>query len=282
MPDGAAVSLTKHVSLQRASRGTTLYWWSLPLRLRDVKLLFGAGLTGARAIVHPASALGHEAAALGAKPWPGDTVCVADIGALLEARDGGQVAPCTIAIFPPAVPDSELAPHLAHFRDDLEQLGFTIAMVPDGDGRARHRFCFRVPGHSIVALEHLAHGRRFADDPARVEAALLDGLRLRPRGVAHLRLVLQNGTVQLIGDKTGARVREAWRRFPLGVVMMIGLPFFIAAFWIHSLMTRRGARVAAAPAAPAGTPSATRVAATPGAARSGPAPRPTASSTIAS
>lgn len=306
MLDVATASLTKQVSVQRSNRVPTLYWWSLPLRLRDAATLFSGGLATARAVVHPASALGNEAAALGAQLWPGDTARVTDVGALLEARDEGRVAPCTIAIFPATVRDDELEPRMTRFHDDLERLGFTIAIVPDGDGRARHHFCFRVPGQVIVALEHLAHGRGFGGNPGQVEMALLSGLQLRPKHQASLRLVLQNGGTMLLGEGAGGRrritylesskgytgvfedlslrefagerAREAWRRFPVGVVMFIGLPFFIATFWIHSLMTRRGARDAAAPVAPSGASSATQGVAvsTRAAALKEPAPRPTA------
>jgi len=282
----ASARLTKQVSVQRSNRVPTLYWWGLPLRLRDVATLYADGLAGARAVVHPASALGEDRATLGATAWPGDTARVTDVRALLEARDGGRVGPCTIAIFPPTVRDDELEPRMPRFHDDLERFGFTIALIPDGDGRARHRFCFRVPGKAILALEHLAHGRRFGGNPGQVEMALLTGLQLRPKHVAQLRLVLQGGGVQLVGEGAGGRqritylesnqgytgvidelnlhdaarerAREAWRRFPLGVLMPTGLLFFIAIFWIHSLMTHRGAQSAAAMGAPGG-----------------PAPRPT-------
>jgi hypothetical protein len=272
-------SLVKHVSVQRSNRVPTLYWWSLPLRLRDAAALFADGLGGARAVVHPASALRAEGAALGARPAPGGAAWVSEVAALLEGRDDGRIDPCTIAIFPPTIRDHEIEPRLQPFHAELERLGFTIAVVPEAEGRARHRFCFRVPGKVIVALEHLAHGRGFGGNPGQVEMALLGGLQLRPKHSAHLQLVLEGGEVQLVGSggggrqritylesnkgytgvyeerswqaAAGERAREAWRRFPVGVVMFIGLPFFIAAFWLQSWFAgRRGSAT--------GTPRATR------------------------
>jgi hypothetical protein len=89
-----------------------------------------------------------------------------------------------------------------------------------------------------------------------------------------LRLVMQDGKAQLLGidasgrrrvqylesgkgytglyeelsmrDAVRERVREGWRRFPIGVVMFAGLPFFIAAFWIGSFL-RRGVEPPAKP-----------------------------------
>jgi hypothetical protein len=86
--------------------------------------------------------------------------------------------------------------------------------------------------------------------------------------VAHLRLEMRDGGATLCGpsaggrqrvqyleagkgytgvyeelslrDAVGERWREAWRRFPIGVVMFVGLPFFIAAFWARALVTRPG------------------------------------------
>jgi hypothetical protein len=48
------------------------------------------------------------------------------------------------------------------------------------------------------------------------------------------------GTVEELSmrDALSERLREGWRRFPIGVVMFVGLPFFIAAFWIGSLAQR--------------------------------------------
>jgi hypothetical protein len=263
--------LQKFVAVRRSNALPTLYWWSLPLAPREVSRLFADSLVGARAVVHPAAALAGtpEIAAI---RWPGGTARVEDVTALLEARTEGRVPPCTIAIFPPTARDADLEPRMTSFRAELERLPYTIALVPEGDGRARHRFSFRVPGKVIRALEHLALGRGFGGNPGQVEMALLQGLGLRPNHEAPLRLVLQDGGVELVGvdssgrrriqyldggkgytglyeelslgDAVRERAREAWRRFPVGVVMFIGLPFFIAAFWLANLV--RGHRLPAA------------------------------------
>jgi hypothetical protein len=266
-------ALTKFVSVQRSDRAPTLYWWSLPLGLADVARLFADQLPGARAVVHPASALGAAAVDLHARDLPGGAALVPDVAALLVARDAGRVRPCTIAVFPPTTRDEDLQTR-ADWAAALERLPFTIAIQPDGDGRARHRFCLRVPGKVIAAIEHLAHERRFGGNPGQVEMALLQGLALRPKHTAQLQLVLRDGAATLVridasGRRrvtllesgkgyTGAtsvmplsealreRAREARRRFPVGVVMFIGLPFFIASFWIAS-WARRG-KPAGAPA----------------------------------
>jgi hypothetical protein len=124
-----------------------------------------------------------------------------------------------------------------------------------------------VPGRAIAAQEELALGRRFGAAPGQLEMALLQGLALQPGGSTRLRLVLQDGSARLVRDEAGARrrltllhagqgytgvreevslsaalrarCREDWRRFPVGVVMFAGLPFFIAAFWLASLLRRR-------------------------------------------
>lgn len=259
-------TLHKFLSVQRSNRVPTLYWWTLPLSPRDVATLYADSLVEARAVVHPASALGG---AVSSTPWPGGTARVADVPALLEARHEGRVGPCTIAIFPPTVRAADLERRLDRFPDELERLGFTIAMIPEGDGRAQHRFCFRVPGKVIRALEHLALGRAFGGNPGQVEMALLQGLALRPNHSAPLRLVMQDGSATLVGrtadgrkrvhylesgkgytgqyeilsmrDAVHERWKEGWRRFPVGVVMFIGLPFFIGAFWLRSLVSNRNA-----------------------------------------
>lgn len=259
--------LVKFVQVRRSNRTPTLYWWSLPLSPRVVASLYAGSLAGARAVVHPASALGSERAALGARDWPGGTACVDNIPALLQARDEGRVGPCTMAFFPPTARDEELEHRVANLERDLERLPFTIAMIPEGDGRARHRFCFRVPGKVIEGLESLALDRSFGGNAGQVEMALLQGLGLRPNHAVELRLVMQDGKAQLVGtdgggrrrvqllesglgytglyeelslrEAVGERWREGWRRFPIGVVMFVGLPFFIAAFWIGSLMRKR-------------------------------------------
>ena len=258
--------MQKFVSVRRSNRLPTLYWWSLPLAPRTVATLFADALENARAVVHPASALAGFEQELGVRPWLGGTARVERVGALLAARDDARLGPCTIAIFPPTARDEDLERRVARFEEELERLPFTIAMVPDGDGRARHHFCFRVPGKVIAALEHLALDRGFGGNSGQVEMALLQGLALRPNQVAALRLVMQGGGASLVGidasgrrrvvhlesgkgyagvletlsmrDALGERIREGWRRFPIGVVMFVGLPFFIATFWIGSLVRR--------------------------------------------
>jgi hypothetical protein len=274
-PDASPTgTLVKFVSVRRSNLAPTLYWWTLPIAPRTVWSLYATALSGARAVVFPATALGAKSDALGARPWPGSTARIDNVQALLEGRDDGSVGPCTIAFFPPTVRDEELERRMPRFERELERLPFTIAMLPDGDGRARHRFCFRVPGKVIEALEHLALGRGFGGNPGQVEMALLQGLTLRPSQEAALRLVMQDGKAHLVGIDTGGRrrvqylesdrgytglyeelsmrdavaerLREGWRRFPIGVVMFVGLPFFIAAFWISSFL-RRGVQAAAKP-----------------------------------
>jgi hypothetical protein len=265
-PDPEA--LTKFVGVRRSDRVPTLYWWSLPLGLDRVARLYADQLPGARAVVQPAAALGSAADALGSRPLAGDAALVADVAQLLRARAEGGVAPCTIAVFPPTTSDAELERRAAEVATDLERLPFTIALRPEGDGRARHRFCFRVPGKVIVALEHLALDRGFGGNPGQVEMALLQGIALRPKHAAHLQLVMSRGGATLVGrdasgrrrvtllesgrgyvgvyddmslaDALRERIREAWRRFPVGVVMFAGLPVFIAAFWIASWTRGRG------------------------------------------
>jgi len=262
-------TLQKFVSVRRSNEVPTLYWWSLPIGPRSIAGLYADALEQARAVVHPATALRGLEDELGATRWPGDTARVTSVVALLAARDSGRVGPCTIAFFPPTARDEDLQRRVAKFQSELERLPFTIAMVPEGDGRARHQFCFRVPGKVIRALEHLALGRGFGGNPGQVEMALLQGLGLRPNHAAPLRLVMQGGTAALVGidgsgrrrvtylesakgytgvyeelsmrDAVGERVRESWRRFPIGVVMFVGLPFFIAAFWIANLAHRSAA-----------------------------------------
>jgi hypothetical protein len=258
--------LQKFVVVRRSDEVPTLYWWTLPVGPRAIAALYADALQQARAVVHPASALAGLEAELRADPWPGGTARVREVGALLAARDQGRVGPCTIAFFPPTVRDDDLERRVAQLRSELERLPFTIAMVPEGDGRARHHYCFRVPGKVIQALEHLALGRGFGGNSGQVEMALLQGLGLRPNHAAPLRLVLQGGGAALVGldgsgrrrvtylesgkgytgvydelsmrEAIGERLRESWRRFPIGVVMFVGLPFFIAAFWIGSLAQR--------------------------------------------
>jgi len=267
-PAADSGTLQKFVSVRRSDKVPTLYWWSLPVGPRSIAALYSDALEHARAVVHPAAALRGLEDELGAIAWPGDTARVTSVLALLAAREAGRVGPCTIAFFPPTVRDDELERRVAKLQSELERLPFTIAMVPEGDGRARHQYCFRVPGKVILLLEHLALGRGFGGNSGQVEMALLQGLGLRPNHAAPLRLIMQGGAAALVGiegsgrrrvtylesgkgytgvyeelsmrDAIGERVRESWRRFPIGVVMFVGLPFFIAAFWIGNL-ARRGA-----------------------------------------
>jgi len=270
-------ALTKFIAVQRSDQVPTLYWWSLPLRLTAMAQLYAEQLASARALVHPASALGAAGTALGARDLGFGTALVPDVVGLFAARDAGRVAACTIAVFPPSVDDVALAARAADAAGEFERLPFTIAVRPDGDDGARHRFCFRVPGKVIAAIEHLALDRGFGGNGGQVEMALLQGLALRPKQAAQLRLVLRDGEARLVGfdasgrrrvtlleshrgyvgvfdelplaDAVRERVREAWRRFPVGVVMFVGLPFFILAFWIASIARRGGGDAAAAPPA---------------------------------
>jgi hypothetical protein len=259
--------IEKHVAVRRSDLEPTLYWWNLPLALPRLVAFGAEALTAGHLVVHPGSALGAHAAALGARVTPGDTATVRDVQRLLVLRTEGEIGPLTGAFFPASAGEAELAPRWGRFLAELERLPFTIAFAPVGDGRARHEFCFRVPGHAVVALEELALGRRFGSAPGQLEMELLVGLALPPGRRTPLRLVLQDGGARLVRDEAGgrrqrtllhsgqgytgvreettlaaalrARCRESWRRFPVGVVMFAGLPFFIAAFWVASLLRRR-------------------------------------------
>lgn len=259
--------LLKFVAVRRSSEVPTVYWWSLPLALTRVALLDAETLPGARVVVHPGTVLGAHAAEVGAQESPGGTATLRGVRQFFELRAEGLIGPCTAALFPPGVNDAELAARLPCFRSDLERLPFTLALRPRGDGRARHEFCFRVPGKVIAALEDLALGRAFGGDLGQVEIALLQGLRLRPGDTANLRLVMQQGGASLVrieaggrrrvtylesgqgytgieaevtlGEALRQRGRESWRRFPVGVVMFAGLPFFVAAFWAANLFRSR-------------------------------------------
>ena len=193
--------LEKYVAVRRSEREPTLYWWSLPLALPRLAALEAEALHAARLVVHPAAALGTHAALLGARATPGDTAAVRDVQRLLALRAEGAVGPLTAALFPASVSDAELAPRLGRFLAELERLPFTIAFAPVGDGRARHEFCFRVPGRAIAALEDLALGRRFGGAPGQVEMALLHGLALPPGRSTPLRLVLQEGSARLVARR---------------------------------------------------------------------------------
>jgi hypothetical protein len=195
------------------------------------------------------------------------------------------LGPCTIAFFPPTTSDEDLERRCGEMHHALEKLPFTLALRPDGDGRARHHFCFRVPGKVIAVLEHLALGRGFGGNPGQVEMAFLQGIQLRPGHRADLQILLQSGTAALVRDQDGgrrrvtflesgkgytgvyeevplrdalrARVREGWRRFPVGIVMFVGLPFFIASFWVARWLGRPGARATPAHSESGGAPSTT-------------------------
>lgn len=265
---GAAIALQKSVAVRRSNRVPTLYWWSLPLGPRDAGAVWADALAGARAVVHPAAALGSWREGAAVRDWPGDTALVGDVAGLLAAREDGRVGPCTMAFFPPTARDADLEPRMARFASELERLPFTIALIADGASPARHHYGLRVPGKVIAGLEHLVLGRTFGGNPGQVEMALLQGLALRPGHAAQLRLVMQGGGAALVGidragrrrvqyldagkgytgisedlslgEALGERWREAVRRFPVGVVMVAGLPLFLAAFWIGSLLSRRG------------------------------------------
>ena len=260
-------TLTKFISVQRSDRSPTLHWWSLPLPLRALATFAPEQLAGATAMVHPAAALANEGEKLGTTLLQGGRIAlVSDIAALLAARDEGRIAACTIAVFPPASAASDVESRAAAIATDLERLPFTIAIRPDGRDAARHRFCFRVPGKVVAAIERLAHGRGFGGNAGQVEMALLQGLALRPKHSAHLQLVLHDGGARLVGIHAGGRrrvtllesgkgyvgvsselaladamrqrVREAVRRFPVGILMFAGLPFFILSFWIATAVRR--------------------------------------------
>ncbi|MFQ5599237.1 MAG: hypothetical protein ACE5G2_01645 [Candidatus Krumholzibacteriia bacterium] len=261
-------TIRKTLWVRRSDRTPMLYWWSLPLSLRTFASLYEESLRTSRALVRPAVAVAGCAPEIGARPVEGNAMLVSDVTALLEARDDGRAGACSIIIFPATHPEEALERSAHQLQEGLERLGFTMAIVPEDDGRIRHQFCFRVPGKVLEAIEHLAHGRRFGGNLGRVEMALLQGLLLRPKQVARLRLVMENGGASLVGidragrrrihylesgkgytgtyeemtlrEAVGARARESWRRFPIGVVMFAGLPFFIGAFWAKNILSRRG------------------------------------------
>lgn len=244
------VTCTKFIAVQRSDRAPTLHWWSLPMPLAALATIAPDQLAGAYAVVHS-----HAGVAV-----------VEDLAALFAACDNGRMTECTIAVFPAAITQAQLRPRLANFVADLEHLPFTIAIRPDGGGRGRSRFCFRVPGKVIAAIEHIALGRGFGGNQGQVEMAFLQGLALRPKQRADLRLVLHEGGAkveqdfarghrQVIWLASGrgfvcerteiawpdvirSRFREDARRFPVGRVMFVGLPFFIATFWIATLLRR--------------------------------------------
>ena len=268
-------SIQKALWVRRSDRSPILYWWSLPLSLRAFAALYGEALGTARALVTPSSALRGCAQEVGARPLAPDVTCVSDVRALLEACDGGRAGACTIAIFPATRSDADLERAAPEMRDDLEKLGFTLAIAPRGEGGMKYRFCFRVPGKVLEGLESLALDRRFDGNLGQVEMALLQGLALRPNQRMRLSLVMANGQASLQGVARGGRrriyylesgkgfvgqfeemtlreavaerLRSGWRRFPFSVVMFLGLPFFIGVFWLQSLFAHRDALPGTAP-----------------------------------
>jgi hypothetical protein len=260
-------SIQKALWVRRSDRSPILYWWSLPLSLRAFATLFGAGLSSARALVTPSSALQGCADEVAARPLTPDVTCVSDVRALLEACHAGRAKACTIAIFPATRSDADLESAAPEMRHDLEKLGFTLAIAPHGEGGMPYQFCFRVPGKVLEGIESLALDRRFGGNLGQVEMALLQGLALRPNQRMRLSLVMENGQASLRGVARGGRrriyylesgkgfvgqfeqmtlreavaerLRSGWRRFPFSVVMFLGLPFFIGVFWLQSLFAHR-------------------------------------------
>jgi hypothetical protein len=245
----------------------TLYWWSLPLSLQAFAEAFQDEIESTQALVFPSAALASSQSELQPQELDGKVALVRNVPALLRARDGGQAGECSIAMFPVNHRLEDLRRVAASLPQDLERQGFTLAIVPPGDGGMRHRFAFRVPGKVLQAIETLALGRRFGGNLGQVEMAFLQGLALPPNHKTRLDLLLENGGASVQGvdragrrrvyylesqkgytgtweeltlrEALGERVRESWRRFPVGVVMFAGLPFFIGAFWAHHALSRR-------------------------------------------
>jgi hypothetical protein len=260
----------KRIGVRRSDRTPTLYWWSLPLPLRDVAHIYADGLAGSRALVYPAAAVAGCGDAIGAAAGGYGTARVDDVTALLQARHEGRVGACRMAIFPASRTDADLALFAARMQRDIELTGFTIAIQSSDASPARHEFCFRVPGKVLDALQFLAAGRTFGDNLGQIEMALLQGLTLRPKQRTQLDLVLAGDAAELVGrdpsgrrrvqyletgkgytgvyeeltlrQAVGARTREAWRQFPIGVVMFAGLPLFIGAFWAKNALSRKAPR----------------------------------------
>ncbi len=255
--------------MRRSDQTPTLYWWTLPLSPGRLATVFAATLSTSRALVHPSAALDRCAGGLESRSLGHSVARVDDVAGLLRAMDEERVSACTIAIFPSSRSDTELERAAPVVAQGLEQLGFTMAIVPGGEAGARFRCAFRVPGQVLEAVEALALERRFGGNLGQVEMAFLQGLGLRPNQAARLRLVLAGGGASLVGvdragsrrvhylesgkgytgtyeemslrEAVGERVRESWRRFPISVVMFAGLPFFIGAFWTRNVLGRRGA-----------------------------------------
>jgi len=260
-------SIEKTLWVRRSDRTPTLYWWSLPLSPSGLARVFHDTLVSTRALVYPLAAAGRCADRLDFTRLSSSVARVDDVLALLSALDHERVRACTVALFPASRSDAELVHAAAALPEDLERQGFTIALLPGGEGDARFRYCFRVPGKVLEAVEALALGRRFGGNLGQVEMALLQGLALHPNQAARLRLVLEAGGATLHGvdragrrriryletgkgytgtyeemtlrEAVGERVRESWRRFPISVVMFAGLPFFIGAFWVHHVLAGR-------------------------------------------
>lgn len=257
----------KTLWVRRSNVTPTLYWWSLPLSLHGFATVFAAECRAACALVLPASVLAVGAAAVRGREVVPGVACVEDVVALLQACDEGRVGPCRLALFAPGRGDAALQRAARGMAADLDRQGFSMAIDVGGDGGMRHRFAFRVPGKVLEALQALALGRRFGGNLGQVEMALLQRLGLRPGQRARLQLVLRDGRATLQGlehggrrrvrylesqqgftgsreeltlrEAVGERWRESWRRFPVGVVMFAGLPFFIGAFWVQHTLTRR-------------------------------------------
>lgn len=264
--DSPQAKIRKVFWVRRSNRMPTLYWWSLPLSLGAFAELFADEISSSKALVFPAEALSSCREALRPQEMSRQVALVEDVLALLRARDEGRVGLCGIALFPASRTRHDLERAAAALPDGLERQGFTFAILPAGDGGMRHRFAFRVPGQVLQALETLALERRFGGNLGQVEMAFLQGLALQPNHCARLALVLENGGASVQGvdragrrrvyylesqkgytgtwedltlrDAVGERLRESWRRFPVGVVMFAGLPFFIGAFWARHALSR--------------------------------------------
>lgn len=267
-------AIRKVLWVRRSNDMPTLYWWSLPLSFQAFSEIFRDEVTSSKALVFPAQALSACHEALRPQEVAQGVALVLDVPALLRVRDQGRADDCSIVIFPASRTRADLERAAAALPGDLERQGFTMAILPRGDGGMRHRFAFRVPGKVLQAIEGLALGRRFGGNLGRVEMAFLQGLALRPNRRARLALVLENGGASVQGvdragrrrvyyletqkgytgtwedltlrDAVGERVRESWRRFPVGVVMFAGLPFFIGAFWAQHVFSRRHRRSSSA------------------------------------
>jgi len=260
----------KRIGVRRSDRVPTLYWWSLPLPLHDVARIYADGIAGSRARVYPAAAVAGCRDAVAAADGGHGTARVDNVEALLHARHEGRVGACRIAIFPASRTDADLAQFAARMQRDIELTGFTIAIQSSDASPARHEFCFRVPGKVLDAMQFLAAGRTFGDNHGQIEMALLQGLNMRPKQSARLDLVVAGDAAELVGrDQSGrrrvqfletdkgytgvyeemtlrqavrVRTREAWRQFPIGVVMFAGLPLFIGAFWAQNAFSRKAPR----------------------------------------